>query len=140
MMSIRSFLLCVLLLCCPILGGAERLSTGEDVDSFVVQKISENDVMVFAKSYCGFCKRTLSLLQELESKNKGAWKLGTLNLDRIGEDGPLIQMELLTRTSQKTVPNIFIGGEHIGGNSDLQELYNSGSLEKMLKDLVTAKK
>jgi glutaredoxin len=48
-------------------------------------------------------------------------------------DGPLIQMELLTRTEQRTVPNIFIGGEHIGGDSDLSEMYDSGSLMRLLE-------
>lgn len=48
-------------------------------------------------------------------------------------DGPLIQMELLTKTGQKTVPNVFIRGQHIGGDSDLSELFDSGSLQRLLE-------
>jgi glutaredoxin 3 len=51
------------------------------------------------------------------------------------EDGPLIQMELLTKTGQKTVPNVFIGGKHIGGDSDLSELYDSGSLMRLIEEV-----
>lgn len=47
-------------------------------------------------------------------------------------DGDLIQQYLLEKTGQKTVPNIFIEGKHIGGNSNVQELLANGDLEKML--------
>jgi len=53
----------------------------------------------------------------------------------MGEDGPLIQMELLTRTGQKTVPNVFIGRQHVGGDSDLTKLYREGRLDGMLSAL-----
>jgi len=55
------------------------------------------------------------------------------------EDGHLIQMELLTQTGQRTVPNVFIGGKHIGGNSDLQELHQQGRLTSMLSDVASGK-
>ena len=48
------------------------------------------------------------------------------------DDGPLIQMELLKQTGQKTVPNTFIGGRHIGGNSELQELHAQDEAEEMI--------
>jgi glutaredoxin len=59
-----------------------------------------------------------------------------VDLDTLPEDdGPLVQMELLTKTGQKTVPNIFIGGQHIGGDSDLSEMYDSGSLLELLQNV-----
>lgn len=48
-----------------------------------------------------------------------------LDLDPIGAE---IQNALKTKTGQSTVPNIFINGQHIGGNSDLQALNESGEL------------
>ena len=51
------------------------------------------------------------------------------------DDGPLIQMELLTKTGQKSVPNVFIRGRHVGGDSDLAEMFDSGSLERLLDGL-----
>ena len=49
------------------------------------------------------------------------------------EDGSEIQEALYELTGQKTVPNVFIGGEHIGGNSDVQELSSSDKLETKVK-------
>jgi glutaredoxin 3 len=36
------------------------------------------------------------------------------------DDGAAIQDALQEITNQRSVPNIFIGKKHIGGNSDLQ--------------------
>jgi hypothetical protein len=44
----------------PVLG--ENLSTGVDVDSYVEKMIRNYDAMVFAKSYCPYCRHTRQLL------------------------------------------------------------------------------
>jgi glutaredoxin 3 len=113
---------------------SENLSTGEDAKLYVQQHISGSDAMVFAKSYCPYCKATRSLLMQLQEESKTSWTLDIVDLDLMPEDdGPFLQMELLIATNQKTVPSIFIGGEHVGGNLELQALYNSGNLEKTLE-------
>lgn len=48
------------------------------------------------------------------------------------DDGAAIQDALEEITSQRSVPNIFINKEHIGGNSDLQARKNE--LPQLLKD------
>ena len=48
------------------------------------------------------------------------------------DDGSDIQAALKEITGQSSVPNIFIGQKHIGGNSDLQE--KKGDLPELLKD------
>jgi glutaredoxin len=60
------------------------------------------------------------------------WTLNILDLDTLDSDGPLIQMELLMKTGQRTVPSVFIGGKHMGGNSDVQLLYQGGKLQSLL--------
>ena len=35
-------------------------------------------------------------------------------------------------TGQRTVPSVWIKGQHVGGNSDVQALAESGKLQKML--------
>jgi glutaredoxin 3 len=47
-------------------------------------------------------------------------------------DGHAIQNELLTMTGQRTVPNVFVGGKHIGGNDDVHAAARSGELQEML--------
>lgn len=54
-----------------------------------------------------------------------------VELNQIG-NGPDIQSLLLEHSGQRTVPNVFVGGAHIGGNDDCHELYDSGELEKRL--------
>ena len=56
-----------------------------------------------------------------------------VELDELPQnDGRIIQRELYEVTGQTTVPNCFIRGMHIGGNSDLQEL--KGELATMIDD------
>lgn len=45
-------------------------------------------------------------------------------------DGPAIQDYLLSKTHQRTVPNIFIKEKHIGGCDDLHSI-NRDQLKKM---------
>lgn len=68
------------------------------------------------------------------------WSLDIVDLDLLpGEDGFKVQTELLSLTGQRTVPNIFIGGTPIGGNSELQSLHHeTNELELMLESLVAA--
>ncbi|KAF2428755.1 putative glutaredoxin [Tothia fuscella] len=75
--------------------------------------IDDNAVAVFSKSYCSYCNATKTLLSELGAKYY------TIELDQV-DDGAAIQDALQEITSQRSVPNIFIGQKHIGGNSDLQ--------------------
>jgi len=96
------------------------------VKTKVQQMISEQSVVVFSKSWCGFSRATKQLLSEL-----GVTPY-ILELDQIDE-GAAVQDVLADMTGQKTVPNVFIGGKHIGGNSDVMAKNKSGELTKLLK-------
>lgn len=92
----------------------------------VVQKlIDENAVVLFGKSWCGFCHSSRRLLNSIGAEYKD------LDLDK-RDDGAAMQDALQEITGQRTVPNIFINHKHIGGNSDLQVLRNE--LPKLLKE------
>ncbi|CAG8750347.1 10287_t:CDS:2 [Dentiscutata erythropus] len=99
----------------------------DEIKSNVEKAIAENHVMVFSKSYCPYCNRTKQTLKDLNIKFEA------LELDTMGEDGPAIQNYLSQRTKQVTVPNIFIGQKHIGGNQELQELHSKGELTKLVE-------
>ncbi|KAK8054711.1 hypothetical protein PG994_009778 [Apiospora phragmitis] len=75
--------------------------------------IDGNAVAVFSKSYCPYCNQTKKLLRDNNAD------FYALELDQ-EEDGSAIQDALEKLTGQRTVPNVFIGQKHIGGNSDLQ--------------------
>lgn len=87
--------------------------------------------MVFSKSYCPYCKNSKRILDDLKAKYEA------IELDQV-DDGADIQDALHKLTGQRTVPNIFIGRKHIGGNSDLENVKKNGkdgkSLEELLKE------
>ncbi|KAK3326145.1 thioredoxin-like protein [Apodospora peruviana] len=95
------------------------------------QLIDENGVMVFSKSYCPYCKNTKRILDGLNAKYK-AYELNEES------DGNELQSALLDITGQRTVPNVFIGQKHIGGNSDLEAVAKNGKDGKSLKELLEA--
>lgn len=80
------------------------------------------NVQVYSKSSCPFCIRAKDLL-----KNKGV-AFEEINLD--GKDAELIALK--ERTGLRTVPQIFINGQLIGGFSELTALDSKGELNKML--------
>jgi glutaredoxin 3 len=100
----------------------------------------DHDIMVFAKSTCKYCKNSKKILDKVHKKSgmKG-WNARFLYLDYMSTDGPKIHAALLARTGQKTVPNVFIGGKHVGGNTELTELFKSGELLKTIAGIAKAK-
>ena len=50
------------------------------------------------------------------------------------EDGAAVQSALAELTGQRTVPNVFIKGKHLGGNDDTQRANSDGSLLQMLSE------
>jgi len=89
------------------------------------QIIDDNAIAVFSKSYCPYCAATKTLLSELGAKYY------SIELDQV-DDGAAIQDALQEMTKQRSVPNIFIGKKHIGGNSDLQA--QKAQLPNLLKE------
>ena len=87
--------------------------------------IDPDSICIFSKTTCSFCHKAVSLL------NNYNVNVQLIELDKIKE-GPMLSQELFTRTNQKTVPNIFIFGKHIGGFSELNNLHNQGILSTLI--------
>ncbi|XP_041003779.1 glutaredoxin-C2-like [Juglans microcarpa x Juglans regia] len=87
--------------------------------------VTSNPVVVFSKTYCPFCKKVKQLLTELGANFK-AYELDTES------DGSEIQAALAEWTGQKTVPSVFIGGNHIGGGDATAALNKEGKLVPLL--------
>lgn len=81
-------------------------------------------IVIYSTLTCPYCVNAKQLLEA-----KGA-KYTEIVLD----NNPTKQQEMLTKTNGKrTVPQIFIDGEHIGGFDDLKKLNESGKLDALLK-------
>ena len=95
-------------------------------------------VIVFAKSYCPYCKATKATFREILSQLgvESALSYEVIELDLLPEnDGRFIQEELYEITGQRTVPNVFVGGVHVGGNSDVQRLVQERRLHDMVRSV-----
>ncbi len=81
-----------------------------------------NEVIVYTKDYCGFCAQAKALLQA-----KG---VSFTEID-VTEDFAR-EAEMVERSGRRTVPQIFIRGDHIGGFDDLTTLDATGQLGPLL--------
>jgi glutaredoxin 3 len=86
---------------------------------------------VFARSYGPHNEQTKELLKKMQKELD--IELEFIDVDLLpGFDSSLIMMELQRITGQWAFPNIFIGKQHVGGNSELDQLAAVGELEEML--------
>ena len=88
--------------------------------------ISNNKVMMFSKSYCPYCDQAKQILS-----NAGI-DFHAVELDNM-PDGGAIQDQLKQMSGQRTVPNTYIGGQHLGGCDDLKAAKSNGKLKQMLE-------
>ena len=100
-------------------------TTGGPLAEKVKTTIASDKVVVFSKSWCPFCLKTKDLFDGLGTEYTA------VELDEM-DDGADWQDELLAQTGQRTVPNVFINGVHLGGNDDTQKAAASGKLKEML--------
>lgn len=81
-------------------------------------------VEIYTSSLCGFCHAAKRLLNKKGVKYK-----------EISVDGDRALRAKMTKRAQgrTSVPQIFIGKEHIGGCDDLHDLERNGALDLMLE-------
>ncbi|KAL8158966.1 hypothetical protein V2J09_000503 [Rumex salicifolius] len=89
--------------------------------------VASNPLVVFSKTYCGYCNRVKKLFDQLGACYQA------IELDK-ETDGDAIQAALLQWTGQRTVPNVFIAGKHVGGCDAVMEMHIQGKLVPMLTE------
>jgi glutaredoxin 3 len=80
------------------------------------------DVLMYSTPWCPFCVRAKRLLTE-----KGV-VFTDIDISGSGE----LRQEMIQRSGQRTVPQIWIGEQHIGGCDDLYALERKGQLDSLL--------
>lgn len=83
-----------------------------------------NVIVIYTKKYCPFCIRAKNLLDKKKLHYKEI---------PIDNDADLKQ-EMIEKSGRHTVPQIFIGGQPIGGCDDLYQLEEEGKLDEMLQN------
>lgn len=84
--------------------------------------MSQPRIEMYATSWCPYCERARNLLRA-----KGV-AFDEINL----EVHPEQREAMIRRSGRRTVPQVFIGGEHIGGCDDLHALEAAGGLDPLL--------
>ncbi len=114
---------------------AEGTSPPVDAEAqrFVAEAIAdpEQPVTMFALEWCEFCWSARKLFAALEIPYR------SVDLDSVAYQqddlGGRIRAALGARTGCRTIPQIFVGGEFIGGCTDLFDAWNDGRLQKLLE-------
>ena len=80
-------------------------------------------VTLYVSDWCPYCQRAKGLLTQ---KNV---VFNEINI----EEQPMFREDMIARSKQRTVPQIFIGDQHVGGCDDLFELDRSGELDRLIQ-------
>ena len=79
-------------------------------------------VAMYTTGWCPYCARARKLL---ESKGVAFEEFDV-------EATPAKRTEMQTRSGRRTVPQVFIGDQHVGGCDDLYALEEAGKLDALL--------
>jgi glutaredoxin 3 len=81
------------------------------------------NVVMYTTRYCPYCVNAERLLI-----NKGVTEINKIRID----EAPELRNEMMEKTGRRTVPQIYINEQHIGGFDDLRALDLAGELEPLL--------
>lgn len=80
-------------------------------------------IVMYTTAICPYCNNAKKLL-----KDKGAsWEEVRVDTN------PELRSEMMEKSGQRTVPQIWIGDYHVGGFTDLWALDKAGKLDSLLK-------
>lgn len=80
-------------------------------------------VRMYSSGFCPFCRRAEALLTA-----RGVKQIETLRVDL----DPQVREEMVRATGRRTVPQIFINEQHVGGYDDLAAMDRDGALATLL--------
>jgi cysteine synthase A len=92
----------------------------------------QQPVVLFALEWCEFCWSVRKMLAKYEIPYR------SIDLDSTtyqpNDLGGKIRAALHQTTGQATIPQVFVGGRHVGGATELFDTCKSGELQKMLDE------
>lgn len=106
---------------------SEQTEQSNEIREAIAQAIAEHETILFMKGTpdapaCGFSARTVAALQSLEAPFAAVDVL----------PDPRIREELSAISQWPTIPQLFVGGELVGGCDIVMEMYESGELAQTL--------
>jgi len=99
--------------------------------AFVDKLIAEEPVLLFALEWCEFCWATRKLFKAHNIPYR------SIDLDSVAMQaddwGGRVRRAVGARVGGPTIPQVFIGGELIGGNAEMFDAVKSGALQSRLR-------
>jgi len=100
-----------------------------DIQTWIKETVTTNPVVLFMKGtaqfpQCGFSGRAIEVL-----KGSGVEDLVTVNV--LEDDG--VRQGIKEYSEWPTIPQLYVKGEFIGGADIMNEMYESGELQALLK-------
>jgi monothiol glutaredoxin len=114
----------------PIMNGIyQREAAMSDVKTWIKETVTSNPVVLFMKGsadfpQCGFSGRAVQILKAVGVEN-----IVTVN---VLED-PEVRQGIKDYSSWPTIPQLYVKGEFVGGSDIMNEMYESGELQALLK-------
>jgi glutaredoxin 3 len=81
------------------------------------------NIIMYTTAICPYCVNAERLLN-----SKGVKEINKIRVDL----QPELRQEMMQKTGRRTVPQIYIGEQHIGGFDDLRALDLAGGLDPLL--------
>ena len=97
------------------------------IDQFIANEVKSNDVVLFMKGtpqmpMCGFSGQVVQILDHLGVSYKG---LNVLESEELRNG-------VKSFSNWPTIPQLYVGGEFVGGSDIMREMYESGELKQLL--------
>jgi monothiol glutaredoxin len=104
-----------------------------DVSARIQQEISANPVMLYMKGtaqfpQCGFSSRVVQILNHMGVKYTTA---------NVLED-PALRDGIKAFSNWPTIPQLYVGGEFVGGCDIVTEMFQSGELQELIQEKASA--
>jgi cysteine synthase A len=105
-----------------------------EVEAFVAGLLAdkENPVVLFAFEWCEFCWSVRKLFKKCGIPYR------SIDIDSVDyqkdDRGGKVRAAVAARTGSVTIPQIFVGGQFIGGASEVFDAFKAGHLQQLLAD------
>lgn len=109
----------------PVMDAVSEMPVSLDALSEIQQTVAGQAVVLFSKSRCAESKQCKSILDSMEQPYT------TMDLD-MSDHGEAFEAALLSLT-QRTLPNVFVGGQLLGGMAEMQDAADTGLLCELLE-------
>jgi cysteine synthase A len=106
------------------------LPTDAAAEQHVSDLVRDEPVVLFALEWCEFCWSVRKLFARLGIAYR------SVDLDSVAYQrddlGGRVRAVLANRTGAATIPQIYIGGQHVGGCTDLFDAWRAGAIQRRL--------